>query len=1062
MNWNLGTALKTNSVLGSSDDLGTSAPTVAFNDVAFGLGSYLGSMVQPIANAIDEITAPLAPVYAVMQAPLPGLSDLSEAAGSGPITIDTLVALAVNAQVLPPDYQLLADLGLRLHDLVELIRSAQFSPDSDALIPLGNFDLGGSKNGDLRDSTLNHGAQTLAQWVTDSANLGDVTGDLTNLIPHAVNAASSIENTIKNDIGSLHLLGPLQNQVTQIFNQIDQELATAKNGVSLTFPLLDDPASIYKLLLGQDVDFVKFDATAAGSATETKQIPVWGPIEASFTGTINVNMELHAGVDTYGLRQFFISIIQGHTDVSTLDQGFYVISNQAEPLVKISGGITAKAGPKLTFGAAGSDFYAEATFNGSVQSDPNNPVQVSFVPANSAGGKLRPATVNGDLFSVTGTITANLSFSVSGGFEVAGNVIDEATVFSLPLAQKTLFDTTASVRTANPFNEAPVAPSIDVIFDANGFADVPYGNLTITYDGIVQPSYDLSSVRSITIYGSADESTEFNVRGDFGPVPFHIHGGESTNDTLVFDDKLYSTAGTPSYVVQDTMLERYVFLPGSVIPTPSTFLDFQGIESVNLYTPDNQSAIVHVDDLATPTTIYGGDQGNVFYLGAGDKSLTNVLDLLNLHGGLGDDKVIIDDTANIAAETFAVGHDQLTLRRTFKATSSFFPGGSLLYFSPFQTLHYSSIDDLEINAGGGGNTFIVNDVPGAGDFNPTAMTLVLGTGSNSDIVNLTATTGPVIIHGQGGLDVVNVGVAQRGTLDISASVFVDNAASPLYVHGTTLNINDADDSTVRTVTFDTPVDNLGTITGFVGTHTYPNPFSPPQTTTTIEYTITDLQVINVQGDNAINTFDVVNTPRNFVAGIIPRELISTHLTLGTYFNTVNVWGTTGPLIIVERPERRLPRQRLPGNKQPREPGGTGHRPGEARPPWHQGRTESRLPLLHDERHQLYRRGDRGHLLRRADPGLALRLPRRRRQPADPRGRPDAVQQSQRGRRSGLRPAHRQRPEIHQPELVYRWPRRPRPVAQHHVRRAFPAAPHLPQHRRHGDRWGQRRQYLHGR
>ncbi len=223
----------------------------------------------------------------------------------------------------------------------------------------------------------------------------------------------------------------------------------------------------------------------------------------------------------------------------------------------------------------------------------------------------------------------------------------------------------------------------------------------------------------------------------------------------------------------------------------------------------------------------------------------------------------------------------------------------MTYSFPSQTLYYSSIDDIEIEAGNGGNTFFVDDVPAASDVNPTAMSVVLSTGTASDKVTLTTTTGPVFIHGQGGNDVVNVGVPNRGTQDISGNVSVDNVYTGVLTnqHSTTLNINDTDDSTVRSVDFDTPIAGLGTIAGFVGTHTFPNPFSPPQSTTIISYQISDVGSVNAQGGNGVNTFKVFNTPRNS-APFTSKNLISTYLTLGSYLNTVQVSGTTGPLTIV--------------------------------------------------------------------------------------------------------------------------------------------------------------------
>ena len=561
------------------------------------------------------------------------------AAGLGPITIDSLAAVAVNAQVLPPDYQLLANLGLRLHTLVELIRSTNFGPNNDALIPMGSFNL--SQNTDLRGSTLTGGAQTLLDWIKSGANVGD----LTSLIPYALDATSSVEDRIKNSIGSLNLPSVVQNQVTQVFNTIDEELRDAGNGVGLTFPLLDDPLSIYKLLLGQDVDFIKFDAQFHGAATESQAIHVWGPIDATFTGTIDFDLALHAGVDTYGLRQFFISVIKGNPDLSTLDDGFYVDSSV--PLVKFTGSISADAGPKLPFGTPEADLYAEATFNGSIQTNGN--VIVAFVDPNQRGDhRLRPlktGEVKGPLFQVQGKITANLSFSVIVGVEAAGGILNGSfTVFTLPLAQKVLFDT-AKGFTANPLSQPlPVVHTIDVIFDANLYDDAPTedvlyaeinnGNLNFIYNDVLRATYAQDTVRSVTVFGS-DEDTLFFVSGNFdNEVPVQIVGGKGSNQ-MFFDDSAYTATLAPYYSVHGTRIERDVLLQSFYILAPTTLINFQGMQFVTVDAAANRKDVVYAYNLSVPTTIVGGNQGNLFSLGGLNNTLDSVFDNLTLIGGHG-------------------------------------------------------------------------------------------------------------------------------------------------------------------------------------------------------------------------------------------------------------------------------------------------------------------------------------------------------------------------------------------------------------------------------------------
>lgn len=901
MNWDLGGAFN----VGSGGNLG-SAPTVEFQNIEFGLGSFLSSMVQPVANLVDKLTAPLAPVYQLMQTPLPGLSDLADAAGLPPITLDTLAAAAVNLQILPPDYQLLAELGLRLHALVEIIRSTSFSKN-DALIPMGSFNL--SQSGDLRNSSLSDG-QTYADWLSNPAELAN----LTTLIPVAVDATTSVEDRIKHDIGSLGLPSALQDQVQQVFDQIDQQLLLAENGVGLTFPLLDDPLSVFKLLLGQDVNFVKFDAKFSGQAQETKTIPVWGPVTAGFSGKINISMQLHAGVDTLGIREFFESILSHHADVTLLDKSFYVEASTSEPLVNLSGGITADAGPKLSFGAGGSDIFAEATFNGSVETDPNHPVTVNFVGANQTIQRFRPTDLGDPLFAVGGKISADLSFSVKAGVEFLGHVVGEKTVFSIPLAHKTLFDASAKISTANPLNNpTTIDDSIDVIFDARVFdnasglnvllVQAQDGNVTFNYNGIVEATYPLASIHSITVFGT-NEDTFFSVSGAFGGRPIQLNGGDSKGNFFFFDDRFYNAPLPIFYSIHGSHMERdeLFTLPGIGVPIllPTTVIRFQNMSFVDLNASLASQDIVSVYNLSTETTVIGGNVNNQYDLGGPNQSIDGLFSFLGLFGGPGFDQIIINDQGTTERSQYVVGHDQLVWSRSSTFTSPLLGGAFSIDIKFPHKLTYRNIDDIELNGGGAGNSYTVSDVPGTADVNPTAMNVVLDTGTGNDTVTAAATTGPLLIHGQGGTDVVTIGVTGRGTQDISGRVFVDNNGSTQSFakrSATTLNINDLDDTNVRTVTFSTNVNNQGIIDGFTGTHTYPNPFAPLQSTTTIAYQISDLSAVNVQGSNDVNTFNVLDTPAAPLFAGLPLNRISTYLSLGNFINTVQVSGTTGPLTI---------------------------------------------------------------------------------------------------------------------------------------------------------------------
>ncbi len=899
-----------------------SAPTVEFQNVGFSLGTFLGSMVAPIANIVDEITAPLAPVYAALEAPIPGLSDLGKAAGLGTISLDTLAAATVGLGVLPPDYQLLADLGLRLHTLIELIRNLKFGTSNDPVITLGSFDLSG--NGDLRTSTLENGLQSIADWVKNGASLEDLSTLVPNLLPGALKATDSVEDAIRNNLPSLGVLDPIiGDQVNQVFTNIDDALRTASNGVSLSFPLLDNPVSLYKLLLGQDVDFVKFDGSFFGTAAETKDIPVWGPIQAQFSGAITFNLALHVGVDTFGLREFFISVINGHSNPAVLGDGLYFDSST--PLVSFSGGISASVGPEIDVGE-GLALGVKADLNGSVQT--NGPVTVSFVnpPLQDGDDVLRPfksGEVPGPLFVAKGKITANFNFKVSANIDVTVGPFTKTlfgyTVYSKTLANVVLFNS-STVPTADPLPKPapPAASSIDVDFDANLFDDAPDGNnnnlvadaengvLSFIYNGEVETTYELSTVRSVTIYGSYSDLTFFTIKGDFGPtIPIQVEGGTG-NDLLTFDDTGFSNPKTTYYSIHDSLIERelYVQVGLANVLALSEKINFQGLSAVGVWGATASKDVFSIYQLSLQTSVLGGDQGNQFLLGGPGQDVGDVFNDLYMQGGLGYDQVILADAKETRPAQYTVERDDIKRDAILAVTSPFLPGTVVGYIKSSETISYHNIDSIQIEGSGSGNTFYVNDEPDAIEENPQARLIELDTGAGNDSVTVAATTGRLIVHGEGGNDAVTVGVPQVGTLNIFGNVDVDNSGGKIVNFAlprsdfTTLNVNDADDPSVSKIKLTTDTLGNGLIYGFLGSHQYADPFNQNLNSNLISYKASDVNAVNVQCGDYDNTVEVDNTPLHTSPFGIPiRGGIVTNLMLGSNVNTVYVLRTTGVLNI---------------------------------------------------------------------------------------------------------------------------------------------------------------------
>jgi hypothetical protein len=181
------------------------------------------------------------------------------------------------------------------------------------------------------------------------------------------------------------------------------------------------------------------------------------------------------------------------------------------------------------------------------------------------------------------------------------------------------------------------------------------------------------------------------------------------------------------------------------------------------------------------------------------------------------------------------------------------------------TIHYPSgaLASLTLNGGMAGNAFTV-------EFTPSAP-LKLNTGTGADTVDIKRAAANTTVNGQNGADTVNVG--SNGTIrGIIAPVHITNAGN-----WSTINLDDSSDTFSRNVTLNV-AGNLGTINGLAPA--------------TISYRRQDLRALNVWAGNGDDTIDVMNTAQSTIPGGSPTAVYA-----GDGFDGINVFGTTGPLVI---------------------------------------------------------------------------------------------------------------------------------------------------------------------
>lgn len=279
------------------------SPVIEFDNVQLQLGSFISKLLVPILNDIQEVTQPLQPIIDALKAPIPGLSDISHSIGQGDVSLESL------AKEIGPGtpYSQIISLVTTLVDVVDTVNHINVGDANNIWVPLGSFKIGGpgDPNGDLRNLP---------------ALLGDPTaglGDLSTLVPFD---PSGLQSTIDDALSGFS--GPAADQAKQALDQL-----TNPDGIKLAFPMFTDPVhSLFKLLLGQDADFVRLSAHYSFDDTEEQEFGFSG-IVVRFGGTIHLDAGITLAYDTYGIRKF---LNDPHKEAADFLDGLY-IDNRPDP-----------------------------------------------------------------------------------------------------------------------------------------------------------------------------------------------------------------------------------------------------------------------------------------------------------------------------------------------------------------------------------------------------------------------------------------------------------------------------------------------------------------------------------------------------------------------------------------------------------------------------------------------------------------------------------------------------------------------------------------------------------
>jgi hypothetical protein len=415
-------------------------PTAAFNDVSLSLGALFNDVISPqLLTYVQDFTKPLQPLFDVLKARLPVVSDLA----GQTVTLESLLKEGANLNLFGP-YSALVGLATNLVDITNFVNQLKGSGDQ-LMIDVGNFNLSGG-NADLR----NLGTATLpdalkgANWdqitsLTDPNAWQSVLGAAPDLNSVADGIKSQLDKIAGNNPG-------LQGVVSAAEKLLPSNVASFK----LSFPFFDDPANgVFRLLLGQDPDLVSFSATfklAAQVGAQSFGVPDLPGLSCDFSGEIDVDAYFKAAYDTYGVRQFIHDALNGSINVGDLANGFYLATDDSNNPdhpngchLNLSGGI--KAGPELNlvFFQAGVDASISAALH-----------LWATDPGGTGKFRLNDLQKAADLFNANGDVEAGLTAFTKVGVDlpVVGFVGTEK---DYDIARTSLIDFGTSSVTVNPY-----------------------------------------------------------------------------------------------------------------------------------------------------------------------------------------------------------------------------------------------------------------------------------------------------------------------------------------------------------------------------------------------------------------------------------------------------------------------------------------------------------------------------------------------------------------------------------------------------------------------------------
>ncbi len=307
--------------------------TVLFDNITYDFGTFLNQFLKPALNDLVKYLKPIDDFLKIFTTPLKQLTDLPIVGSHLKDWLDK-AGKVVDGHDAPDGKVTVLDL-VKIITGQDLSSEVQFLNTIDQIVSFAQL---------LQSGTANNVVQKFNLGSFSLASVNGVVGDAPqqvygSLVDNIDSFLSSVQGTGTNAHG------------TQTLGQMLDGLTS-----TISFPILSDPTSAYKFLLGDDINLMNvvlpqlslnigngFDANGnpiGGSdhlANLGPSFPLpWG-LTGQIQGGLSALMNLAFGFDTSGLHQYVDS---GYSDPSKILDGFYItdkINGQVEPLIDLTG-----------------------------------------------------------------------------------------------------------------------------------------------------------------------------------------------------------------------------------------------------------------------------------------------------------------------------------------------------------------------------------------------------------------------------------------------------------------------------------------------------------------------------------------------------------------------------------------------------------------------------------------------------------------------------------------------------------------------------------------------------